>query len=407
MTFSLEQLTINYLDQLWLEFSTEQQERAFPNAHDYSHEAARMRAYLNRLCLDILVPALQEEANFSQRPKVWPNAKTLPSIWEVVNGTAITLHKTRLVLVPSEAIDTEEFSVPQEWVDIPSFAADYYLAVQVNLEECWLRVWGFTTHRTLKTEGGYDASDRTYSLDGEDLFEDLNVMWIGKELCLEEKAEIQPLPTLSTNQAERLLAQLGQSSPYSPRLKVPFEQWGAILANDDNREQLYQRRSGKVPVLRTVVNNLSQWLQNQFEEKWQPLVDLVEEQEINFSFAGSGTRSRGDDEPHQPATTVRLGQMIDLGIQLAGNPLALVVHLTPQADEKRDILLQVYPGGGQTYLPPAVQLIVLDKSGEIFQECQSGSADHCIQRGFTGERGEPFSVKVALRESSVTEEFVI
>ena len=36
------------------------------------------------------------------------------------------------MLIPSEAIDDSELEVPQEWVDIPSWAADYYLAVQIT-----------------------------------------------------------------------------------------------------------------------------------------------------------------------------------------------------------------------------------------------------------------------------------
>lgn len=175
MTFSLDELALAYSDQLWLEFSPSEQEAAWPLDQDYSHDAARWRAYLNRLCLNILVPALQQEANFKHLLQVWPHPAALPSFWSVVNGTAITLGSHRIVIIPDATIDTEEFCVPGEWVDIPSFAADYYLAVQVNHYDGWLRVWGFTTHRKLKHEGTYDPQERTYSLSPEDLFENLNV----------------------------------------------------------------------------------------------------------------------------------------------------------------------------------------------------------------------------------------
>lgn len=244
MTFSLDQLAIAYSDQLWLEFSPSQQEAAWPSDQDYSHDAARWRAYLNRLCLNILVPVLQQEDPLKNLPQVWPHPATLSSIWEVVNGTAITLGPHRIVIIPDATIDTEEFCVPAEWVDIPSFAADYYLAVQVNDRDGWLRVWGFTTHRKLKHEGKYDPQDRTYSLSSEDLFENLNVLWVAKELCSESKAEIQPLPKLSSTEAQRLLAKLGQPSPYSPRLLVGFAHWGALLEHGGWRQRLYQQRQG-------------------------------------------------------------------------------------------------------------------------------------------------------------------
>ncbi len=412
MTFSLEQLSVAYPHQIWLEFDKEQEKQALPLEEDYSHDAAYQRAFLNRLCLNILVPALAQEANKQPRQK-----QANPQEWEFVNGTAITIGEAEIVLIPSIAIDTEEFCVPQEWVDIPEWAADYYLAVQVNLEDRWLRVWGFTTHRHLKTQGRYDASDsawqtlcdRTYCLDAEDLWENLNVMWVSLELCREEKATITQLPTLSAFQAERLLAQLSQPSPYSPRLMVPFAQWAALLASPSYRQQLYQRRIGKKPVV-----NLSQWFEKVFPQRWLSLEDLVRRTEsetqsslsFNLSYSRMASRS-GDSESASTLSPVSRGRVVDLGIQLADHPVALIVYLTPESDTKRNILLQVHPGGSKTYLPPGVQLIVLDESGEIFLEAQSRTADNWIQLEFRGEPGERFSVKVALGDASIREEFII
>lgn len=86
--------------------------------------------------------------SIEEQPQVLPSRDDLSSIWEVVNGTAIGIGETRIVLIP-EAMDTDEYEVQAEWVDIPSWAADYYLAVQVNSEDCWLRIWGYTTHKKL------------------------------------------------------------------------------------------------------------------------------------------------------------------------------------------------------------------------------------------------------------------
>jgi hypothetical protein len=99
--------------------------------------------------------------------------------------------------------------------------------------------------------------------------------------------------------------------------------------------------------------------------------------------------------------------VIDLGIQLAGYPVALIVHFTKESENKRNILLQVHPGGGKTYLPPDVELIVLDDTGGVFLEARSRSADNWIQLEFRGEPGERFSVKVALGDASIMEDFVI
>ncbi len=391
MVFNLEQLSLACPHHLWLEFSEKEQEKAVSVRLDYSHDAASHRAFLNRLTLAVLLPVLQAES------EAFTQITSPENIWEFVTGFAISLGKNRLVIIASETIDTDEFSVPQEWVDIPEWAADYYLAVQVNLEDGWLRVWGFTTHRKLKNEGRYDRGDRTYSLNGEDLFEHLNTLWVSLKLCQGEKALIEPLPVLSSNQIEMLLVELGKPSLYSPRLKIPFAQWGALLAADNSRQELYQRRLENVP-------NIVQLGKNIFPDWWLMFDELVQACNLNLSFARSGARS-GDNEERTPG--ISRGRVIDLGIQLAGNSMALIVHFTKESENKHNILLQVNPGGGQTYLPPDVELIVLDDTGDVFLEARSRSADNWIQLEFRGEPGERFSVKVALGDASIMEYFAI
>jgi hypothetical protein len=77
-----------------------------------------------------------------------------------------------------------------------------------------------------------------------------------------------------------LLEILGDSSIYFPRLRVdvPFEKLAALLNNDKLREQLYQRRIGRVDIKSaTKANNLNQWFQNIFDDGWQLLYDLIYE----------------------------------------------------------------------------------------------------------------------------------
>ena len=409
MSLSLEQLTLAYPKHLWVEFSDEDQQKALPQDEDYSHDAACFRALMNQLCINVLVPAIAPEldaSTSSNNSRSQQSATTIrlshapeayKSIWEVVNGTKIIIGQTQIVIIPSIAIDTEELSVPQEWVDIPEWAADYYLAVQVNLDDGWLRVWGLTTHQKLKNEGRYDGCDRTYSLDSEDLFDNLNVLFVGRSFGIESKAEIQPLPKLSPTQVENLLVQLSKTKSYSPRLQVAFAQWAALLVKESEIQHLYKRRLGK-----PTKPALSKWFENISIPEWLSLPDLVG---INsLSFAGA----RGKDRDSQDATPIAIkGKIVDLGILLVSHPVALIVKAEKEAENKCNILLRVHPGGNQTYLPPDVQLIVLEETGDVFLEAKSRSADNWIQLEFSGEVGEQFKVKVALGDASVTEDFVI
>lgn len=258
--------------------SQEQQQR-----QSFSTSGSRWRARLNQMSLDAFLPWLREEQELNV--KVWTRMAALPSFWEVVNGTAIACDGMRLVLIPTAAIDQRELRVPQEWVDIPSWVGDYYLAVQVNPNAGWITIWGYTTHHQLKTNGVYDESDRTYSLDEDNLIRDLNVLWIGRQLGLEEslRTEIVPIPALPLAQAENLLERLGNPAVVFPRLSVPFELWAALLEHGGWRQQLYERRQDlssqwSIPQwLQAGVSNLAE----QFGWGTSPL-----------QFAARGVRSR-------------------------------------------------------------------------------------------------------------------
>lgn len=409
-------LTSLFPDQVCLEVSPKQLEQAWPSQQEYSYDVARWTAYKNRLTLDAFLDWLQAESGIEEQPQVLPSRDDLSSIWEVVNGTAIGIGETRIVLIP-EAMDTDKYEVQAEWVDIPSWAADYYLAVQVNSEDGWLRVWGYTTHKKLKQAGQYDGTRRTYSLKREELIEDLNVMWAARELGGDHKATIEPLPNLAPAQAQRLLEQLSQkTTPYSPRLEVPFAMWGALISNEQWRQQLYDLRLSQVknPLHNVVADptlgdsqtriNLSQWFNNTFEAGWQPAKTLLRRHTLNLDFS---VRSSGmSRESKDSASSVSGGKLINLGIQLADQQVALIVKIIPKTEIEVDIRLRVYPASGQIYLPPNLQLIVWDETGTCL-EAEARSNDNLIQLGFSGEKKEHFSVKVALGDVSVIEDLII
>jgi hypothetical protein len=221
----------------------------------FSMPGCRWNADLNQLALTAFLPWLRDESTSSVT--IWMES-TLPTIWEFVNGTAIAVGDLRLVLIPSEALDTDELRVSQEWVDLPAWAADYYLAVQVNPDDGWIEVWGYTSHEQLKHHGVYDASDRTYSLAGSDLIHDLTVLQVAQELCPTEtrRAAIASLPTLELTQVTNLIDRLGNPDLAFPRLAIPFPLWGVLLEHGGWRKRLYEQRQGMAESW-SVVN----WLQ--------------------------------------------------------------------------------------------------------------------------------------------------
>jgi hypothetical protein len=383
--------------ELWREVSSSRATAAWQNAA-YSSAASGWNACLNQICLDLLLETIQ--ADHAPDAVSWLPERQMPTVWEFVNGSVMTIGSTRLALIPSEAIDDGELVVPQEWIDIPSWVADYYLAVQVQLEpdanSSWIRVWGYASHADLKNNGRYDADDRTYGLEAAQLTRDWSALWVTLRFCpgAVTRAIVAPLPELPTPQAENLIHRLSQPAVLFPRLSVPFATWGALLQSEW-RQPLYQRRI-RADSHQASPINLSPWLQQvqqQVTAGWQRLETLL------GTDAPLAASLRSVNEPSATTQAKRF--------ELAGQSVVLVMHLSREADERFAILVQLHPAAG-TVLMPELRLSLLAETGEMLQSVQAGTQDNYIQlRRFRCPEGTPFQVQIELDADRVTEFFVV
>ncbi len=418
---NLELMAILYPEQTILEISPKEIKEAYPAEEDYSNDVARRNAFLNRLVLNAFFHWLRTESGIDESPQVW-QSEALPLILEAINGIKILLGQTQIVLIPCEDIDTEIFSVPAEWVVLPDWTADYYLAVQVNEDEGWLRVWGYATHRQLIQQGSYDEILRTYFLEREELIEDLNVMWVARQLRADKKMELAPLPTLSQVQAEALLAELGKSSLYSPRFKVDFQQWAGLIKEDSWRKQLYEKRLESVkPTLTKTIETklptipatketknrvkLSQWLQNGVSEGWKTIEALTNTEKQFPRLALFRV-----DTPKLSLKEVKAGKRYDLEYQRENHRIALLITVKSEEGEKIAIGVQLYPTGEDRYLPPNLKLSLLSKTGKkIFQEVKSREKDNYIQlQNFKYDGyGKCFKIQISIDDICIIEDFEV
>ncbi|MCT7964092.1 DUF1822 family protein [Laspinema sp. D1] len=350
MKFSQARTNSMESNPLLLQIAPDDQEQGWELADRHSNAIARYQAYLNWLSAKTFLPWVEEWALEEDLPipLIWPSEATLLSILELVNGTAIQLGETRLVLIPSDEREPESLIVPQEWVDNPNWIGDYYLAVSVSLEgdeeDCWIQVWGFATHRQVKNQGNYHVSNRSYSVPIAELTHDLTVMEI--TLGLQVREVVKPLPQLSETEIKQCLEQLGDASLYSPRLQLlmPFEKWAALLTDERLRQQLCDRRIGKLETVsvKTTPVKLREWLENvlelgknALEDGWQQFEALIPPPEPSAVRGKSDVMGVASEampeaiapvirllEPHQIEQTRRhaAGVLGELGV---GNPEAI------------------------------------------------------------------------------------
>ncbi len=80
--------------------------------------------------------------------------------------------------------------------------------------------------------------------------------------------------------------------------------------------------------------------------------------------------------------------------------------LTPTTPSEMNISVELYPTQAYSHLPEGLQLIILDQTGKSVMQAEAGGSEKLLFK-FSGESGEQFSIKIVLREISVTETFVI
>lgn len=356
---------------------------AWQQCESLPNPAGRWRTYLYRLAAAALQTWMQEEGD--QSAHLWPpNAPS--DVWQLVDGLALTLGARRLVVILSETIDAATLQVPQEWVDIPDWAADYYLAAHVDVDEQRLVLWGYTTHAQVKTQGTYEASDRTYTLSDTDLIQDFSVFWVAQQLEQPQTASITALPPLPTAQAEQLVERL--TSAAEPRLEIPFEQWGAVLSDGHWRQTLVQRRRGIVPV------DLGRWVRQVFEPEWRSLESLLP-QTPSLAFRSAAIRNE----------QISRGQLIRLNA--SSGEWVLVLKVETVEENHRRIQVQLFPADAAV-LPAGVTLTLdLPETAERLQAVQAGEHDNFIQLpSFRCPLGQGFRVSVQLADAIFQEDFV-
>jgi hypothetical protein len=405
ITFNKKALKMSYVfadPREWeLEISPALQEQCWRNSQVYATPSSRWRAYINQICLDVFLNWIQ--VDYVPEATAWECIPGVSGFWEFVNGTVVLLGHKRVALIPSEAIDDGELEVPQEWVDIPNWAADYYIAVQVKTEDNCVRFWGYTTHQELKSLANYDPVDRTYCMDTQDLTKDLNAFWMTYQFSTEEmKTAIAPLGELSATPAENLCQRLGNPAVAFPRLSVPFITWGALLENQQWRWRLYQQRQPRQELQFSGKQvNLSNWLTGIYDRSWQTIEAFfgTNSQGLAFSFrSGSGLASAG----------VKRAKLIDLGMQLKSEQLVLLIALSPEANQEISIRVQLHPANGETYLPANIKLALLTESAEVIYQLQSRGQDNYVQLPrFHGEVGECFSIQISGDDWQIIENFVV
>jgi hypothetical protein len=338
---------------------------AWQQSQTLENPAIRWQNYLNQVCLETMLPWLEEK--FGGVPTIaWGDLAT----WQIENGSAVALDSQIFVLVPLETRDHDEFSVPQIWIDQADHVGDYYLAVEVDTDEQLLYIWGYTTHLACKTQGLYDAANQTYTLNSDQMIQDMSVLWVMQQFA--------PEPTRAS------LTTPPQTRPVAPAIRL-----GQPVIPDQPGTPSQTATPGQTLV------NLGQWLEDVFETGWQAIETILgTEPDLAFNFRREGI------EP-------RIQRVKRLRLDDSGDNVLLAVRLDNSDDGRRRIWVQVLPEISGSVLPAGLQLDLMTLTGEVIQSVQSSSQSNYIQlRRFKCEPGTEFQIAVMAGSARAVEHFV-
>ncbi|MCU0537812.1 MAG: DUF1822 family protein [Hydrococcus sp. Prado102] len=174
--------------------------------------------------------------------------------------------------------------------------------------------------------------------------------------------------------------------------EIPLEQLRSLAEFPEYLNRMRQAASTQKATV-----TLRNWFENAFEEGWQTLEAILETKQL--AIVREKTQFRID---------IKRAKVLDLGLQLGEQSVALTIAISQNDDETVKVLVQVHPIRPQTYLPPNLRLIMLDENNEMLQdEVRSRSHDNYIQlKRFDGKTGDSFKIQVALNEISITEDFI-
>ncbi len=425
MNVQQQHLIETFPDQLWLSFPSELRDKILKSAQKQAVNSwALQNSALNQLATQVFCTWLQEaEPNWKDIPFLLPEKK-VEQVWQVCNGTALRLGSSRIILVPTDTIGGQEMIVPWEWIDIPEWAGQVFIAIQVDLEACLLGVRGWALWEDLKNQADHNRITRCDLLELSDLSEDLELLFpLIRQGCIPQVSMTPQSQT--TFDLSPLLKTLAKPENLVPRLSptVEFGQWAALVTDSVNLQKLIEgmRPPTSTCQLRNVVKGLVApgWeklilspaldyaftsrdderergqettiAMNDNERKEylhfvQTLEQLMQaprhhelEQKLQLlvkTTTSNRVRWAAVDVLAQYAQTSGLLSSIvnpleDLGIQVDGHPLDLRVNIVERSDSSLSLQIEVAPfnnrnpGRSHATLPENVTLRLLNSMGEL------------------------------------------
>ena len=161
--------------------------------------------------------------------------------------------------------------------------------------------------------------------------------------------------------------------------------------------------------------NLRQWFAGIFQTEWQPS-ELLPGTNMRSSRKATGIfETEWQPSELLPGTKMRslkkatfsCGKIINFGSGATHRSIVLEVKVTAKFEGEIDICVRLYPINEIPYLPPGLQVQILDESGNSAMEAEAREKDDWIELEFGCQPQEKFTVEINLGKQVIRENFVV
>ncbi len=145
--------------------------------------------------------------------------------------------------------------------------------------------------------------------------------------------------------------------------------------------------------------NLQRWFENIFEPGWSSIESII--------FTEPVWQFRSASEEF--INSIERAKLVDFGIEANRISVGIVVKVNRDESNENEfnIIVELVPTHGQEYLPPMLHIIILDDEGTALLEAKAKNDNKKIELEFGASVGDTFSIKIALADISVIENFIL
>ncbi|MEM9216542.1 MAG: DUF1822 family protein [Cyanobacteria bacterium P01_F01_bin.150] len=158
---------------------------------------------------------------------------------------------------------------------------------------------------------------------------------------------------------------------------------------------------------------LSNWLKEMVESPWSALDAVLSPQVCRSLQLQPRSRSTVTPlsaiqaKPLTLSTQAITLDTTDLPETAQNESFVLVAEVIDKPGDHLDVELKICPVEGATFLPPGLEMTILDTSGETVMHVQARADNKMMNLGFYADLGDRFQLQVRLDDDVLVESFVV